>query len=52
VRVVRGALAGVEGRLVRSNSGARLAISIEMIHKSLVVSVSRQDVELLEHRAA
>jgi len=52
VRVVRGALAGVEGRLVRSNSSARLAISIEMIHKSLVVSVGRQDVELLEHRAA
>ena len=52
VRVMRGPLAGVEGRLVRSNSSTRLAISIEMIHKTLVVSVSRNDVELLEHRAA
>lgn len=52
VRVMRGPLAGVEGRLVRSNSSTRLAISIEMINKSLVVSVSRQDVELLEQRAA
>jgi transcription antitermination factor NusG len=52
VRVVRGPLAGVAGRLVRSNSSMRLAISIEMIHKSLVVSVSKHDVELLEHRAA
>jgi len=45
VRVVRGVLAGVEGRLIRANTASRLAISIEMIHKSLVVSVSRQDVE-------
>jgi transcription antitermination factor NusG len=52
VRVVRGSLAGVEGRLVRTNSSTRLSISIEMIHKSLLVSVSRDDVELLEHRAA
>lgn len=49
VRVLRGPLAGVEGRLVRSNSSSRLSISIEMIHKSLLVNVSRQDVELLEH---
>jgi transcription antitermination factor NusG len=52
VRVMRGPLTGVEGRLVRSNSSTRLAISIEMIHKSLLVSVSRHDVELIEHRAA
>jgi transcriptional antiterminator NusG len=52
VRVVRGPLAGVEGRFVRGNSSARLAISIEMIHKSLLVSVSRNDVELLDHLAA
>ena len=49
VRVLRGPLAGVEGRLVRSNSSSRLSISIELIHKSLLVNVSRQDVELLEH---
>lgn len=52
VRVTRGPLAGIEGRLVRNNSSIRLSISIEMIRKSLVVSVSRNDVELLEDRAA
>jgi ribosomal protein L24 len=51
VRVMRGPLAGVEGRLVRGNSTTRLAISIEMIHKSLIVSVSRNDVEASEDRA-
>lgn len=50
VRVYRGALAGIEGRLVRSNSLSRISISIEMIHKSLLVNVSRDDVELLEKR--
>jgi transcription termination/antitermination protein NusG len=51
VRVVRGPLAGVEGRLLQGNSTTRLLISIEMIHKSLAVSVSRQDVELLDSNA-
>jgi len=51
VRVVRGPLAGVEGRLLQGNSTSRLLISIEMIHKSLAVSVSRQDVELLDSDA-
>ena len=49
VRVLRGPLAGVEGRLVRSNSLSRLSISIETIHKSLLINVSRHDVELLEN---
>jgi transcription termination/antitermination protein NusG len=52
VRVVRGVLTGVEGRLIRANTASRLAISIEMIHKSLVVSVSRQDVEPVARYAA
>jgi transcription antitermination factor NusG len=52
VRVMRGPLAGVEGRLVRSNSSTRLSISIEMIHKSLLVSVSRSEVEPVESRGA
>jgi hypothetical protein len=52
VRVARGPLAGVQGRLLRGNSGTRLVISIELIHKSLVVTVSREDVELVEQRAA
>ncbi len=51
VRVLRGPLAGVEGRLVRSNLSSRLSISIETIHKSLLVNVSRHDVELLENPA-
>lgn len=49
VRVLRGPLTGIEGRLVRRNSSTRLSISIEMIHKSLLVNVSRNDIELLEH---
>jgi transcription antitermination factor NusG len=52
VRVVRGALAGVEGRIVRSNLSSRLVISIELIHKSVVISVAREDVDLLEPCAA
>ncbi|MGA8743521.1 MAG: UpxY family transcription antiterminator [Terracidiphilus sp.] len=52
VRVSRGPLAGVEGKLVRTNSSMRLSISIEMIHKSLLVNVSREDVEPLEHLGA
>jgi transcription antitermination factor NusG len=52
VRVVRGPLSGVEGRLLRGNSTSRLVISIELIQKSLAVTVSRQDVELLKRPAA
>lgn len=52
VRVVRGPLAGVEGRLARGNSTSRLLISIEMIHRTLAVSVSRDDVELVGAEAA
>ena len=52
VRVVRGALTGVEGRLVRVSSQSRLVISIEMIHKSIAVTVSRQDVEPVGEQVA
>jgi transcription antitermination factor NusG len=52
VRVVRGPLAGIEGRLARGNSTSRLLISIEMIHKTLAVTVSRDDVELVDAEAA
>jgi transcription antitermination factor NusG len=52
VRVVRGALSGMEGRLVRGNSTSRLVISIEMIHKSISVNVSLQDVESINRHAA
>jgi len=52
VRVVRGVLAGVEGRLIRANSASRLVISIELIHQSLAITVSRQDVEPVNRCAA
>lgn len=52
VRVVRGPLVGVEGRIVCGNSSTRLLISIEMIHKSLSVSVSPLDVEMMGRQAA
>ena len=52
VRVVRGPLVGVEGRLLQCNSTSRLLISIDMIHKSLAVSLSCGDVELLDRSAA
>jgi transcription antitermination factor NusG len=52
VRVVRGPLAGVEGRLIRFSSASRLVISIEMIHRSLSVGISRNDVELVQSCAA
>ena len=50
VRVVRGALAGVEGMLVRANSESRLFISIEMIHQALVVSIDPEQVERADPR--
>lgn len=49
VRVLRGPLTGVEGRLVRCNSSTRLSISIEAIQKSLLINVSRHDVGRLEN---
>ena len=47
VRVVRGALAGIEGTLIRNSSASRLLVSIEMIRQSLSVSILRSDVELV-----
>ena len=45
VRVVRGALTGIEGTLLRTGSKAQLVISIEMIQRSVAMTVSEQDVE-------
>lgn len=47
VRVIRGALAGVEGTLAAGTSGSRLVVSIESIQQSLALRVSREDVELV-----
>lgn len=49
VRVCRGALAGVEGRLVRANSESQLLISVDMIQQSLAVNVSSEDIERVEN---
>lgn len=45
VRVIRGALRGVEGTLVRARSDSHLVVSIAMVRQSLAVSVSQNDVE-------
>ena len=45
VRVVQGALTGIEGTLVRNKSASRLLVSIEMIRQALSVSILRSDVE-------
>jgi transcription elongation factor/antiterminator RfaH len=45
VRVVRGALAGIEGTLLRFGSKSQLVVSIEMIQRSVAVTVSEADVE-------
>jgi transcription antitermination factor NusG len=50
VRVVRGALAGMEGILVRAGSRSRMVISIEIIHRSLAITVSERDVEAVTER--
>jgi transcriptional antiterminator NusG len=52
VRVTCGALAGVEGTLIRCQSETRLIISIDMIQRSIAVNVSRQDVEPVMTHAA
>jgi len=45
VRVVRGALAGIEGTFIRGGSQSKLVISIEMIQRSVAASVAESDVE-------
>ncbi len=45
IRVVRGALAGIEGILVRVGSKSQLVISIEMIQRSVAVTVLEANVE-------
>jgi transcription elongation factor/antiterminator RfaH len=45
VRIVRGPLAGIEGIFLRSGSDSKLVISIEMIQRSLAVSLRGCDIE-------
>jgi transcription antitermination factor NusG len=44
VRVVRGPLTGIEGIFLRANQQRRLVISIEMIQRSVAVTLGEQDV--------
>ena len=52
VRVVRGALAGIEGTFIRGGSQSKLVISIEMIQRSVAASVAESDVEPVYHERA
>ena len=45
VRIIRGALAGMEGRFLRSGADSKLVISVEMIQRSVAISVSECDIE-------
>lgn len=45
VRVVRGALAGIEGTYIRRGSQSKLVISVEMIQRSVAISVAETDVD-------
>lgn len=45
VRVVRGVLAGIEGRVIRQGAQATLVLSVEAIRRSISVNVAVSDVE-------
>ena len=47
VRVVRGSLKGVEGTIIRGGAQSKLVISVEMIQRSVAVSIAESDVELV-----
>jgi transcription elongation factor/antiterminator RfaH len=48
VRIVAGALAGLEGVILRQNGQARFVLSIDLILRSVAVSVDACDLELAE----
>lgn len=52
VRVVRGAMAGVEGILVRKKNLCRLVISVQMLAQSVAVEIDALDVEPARQEAA
>jgi len=47
VRVIRGPLRDLEGRLIRFKAGPRLVISVSLLAKSMAVEVDTQDVEIV-----
>ncbi len=52
VRVVRGAMSGVEGILVRKKNLCRLVISVQMLAQSVAVEIDALDVEPARQEAA
>jgi transcription antitermination factor NusG len=48
VRIVSGALAGLEGVILRQNGHARFVLSIDLILRSVAVNVDARDLELVE----
>jgi transcription antitermination factor NusG len=50
VRVVRGALAGIEGTLIRCGTQSKLVIAVEMIQRSVSVDVALSAVEPISPR--
>jgi transcription antitermination factor NusG len=51
VRVIRGPLRGVEGRLVRAKNQNRLVLSVNLLAQSVATEVGLSDVELVRARA-
>jgi hypothetical protein len=45
VRIVAGPMAGIEGILAHVRSEFRVVLSIEMIHQSVSIEVSRDEIE-------
>jgi transcription antitermination factor NusG len=50
VRVLRGALEGVEGILVRKKNSCRLVLSVDMLAQAVAMEVNASDVEPVEAR--
>jgi transcription antitermination factor NusG len=50
VRVVRGSLAGLEGILIRHDSSFRVVVSIQLLQRSISVSIDAQDVDPIPAR--
>jgi transcription antitermination factor NusG len=51
VRVVRGALQGLEGIMMRTTSSCRLVVSVAMIQQSVAIDVGLSDVEPVRNDA-
>lgn len=50
VRILRGAMAGVEGLLVKHKNEARVVLSVDLLQRSVAVEVEFGDIQPLEDR--